>query len=269
MRSHLRRSTLGAVLVAIMVLMSGCIHLDRGVTLNGDGSGTYALSIGFSDQLVSLSSDQISQSMNQFGEKVKQQGGSYRHYEDTGYTYWAFTRPFKTIAQLNELLQETPQTGDSTSTGVTISPSNGQDTLSVTETPGLLTNSFHVTGHISMLADPSDSPPGTGGINVSQYLKDMRETVSITMPGWISSHTQGEVSGNTVKYTVHYNEQADIDVTGGGMNPVARLLMIAAGAVILLLAGALVFWLVRRRRPAKDIPTAASATVAQVTPPSQ
>jgi hypothetical protein len=76
MRSRLRQSALVAVLVSLTVLMSGCIHLDRDVSLHGDGAGTYTLSIGLSDQLMSLSSDQITQSMNQFGDKVKQQGGS-------------------------------------------------------------------------------------------------------------------------------------------------------------------------------------------------
>jgi hypothetical protein len=143
--------------------------------------------------------------------------------------------------------------------------SAAQDTLTVTETSGILTNSFHVTGHISMLA-PSGSSSDTGGVDVSQYFKDAHETVSITMPGWVSSHKQGEVSGNTVKYTIHYNEQADIDVTGGGVNPQALALTIAAGALILLLAGALAFWIVRRRRAREAIPTTLGAAIPSVPP---
>jgi hypothetical protein len=263
MRPYLRRSALVAVLVTLAVLMSGCIHLDRDVGLNGDGSGTYTLSVGLSDQLMSLSSDQITQSMNQFGDKVKQQGGSYRHYEDSGYSYWAFTRPFKSVNQLNALLQETPQSGNGTAAGGTVSAA--QDTLTVTETPGVFTNSFHLTGHISMLA-PSDSSTDTGGVDVSQYFKDAHESVSITMPGWVSSHKQGEVSGNTVKYTIHYNEQTDIDVAGGGANPQALLLAITAGVLILVLIGAVAFWLVRRRRAGEAVPTTVGAAIPSESP---
>jgi len=250
LRAYKRIPAVFSLLLALMLSLTACMHVDRNVTLNSDGSGSYVLTIGFSEQLVSLASDQISSSMDGFGQKVKQQGGSYRHYDDTGYSYWAYTRPFKTVADLNKLVQEAPQSGqagDSSSAGVT---TPGQDTLTFSEQSGFLSATFHVTGHMSMVVPPS-SLGDTGGVDITQYLKDMRESFSVTMPGSITSHTGGVVNGNTVTYTVHYGEQTDIDVVGGGLNLGPLLPVGAAVIVILLLAivGA-ILWSRRRKRAA-------------------
>ncbi len=247
LRAYKRIPAVFSLLLVLMLSLTACMHVDRNVTLNSDGSGSYVLTIGFSEQLVSLASDQISSSMDDFGQKVKQQGGSYRHYDDTGYSYWAYTRPFKTVADLNKLVQEAPQSGDSSSADVT---TPGQDTLTFSEQSGFLSNTFHVTGHMSMVVPPS-SLGDTGGVDITQYLKDMRESFSVTMPGSITSHTGGVVSGNTVTYTVHYGEQTDIDVVGGGLNLGPLLPIGAAVIVILLLAivGA-ILWSRRRKRAA-------------------
>jgi len=242
-------STSLALLIALAISLAGCMHVDRSVTLNGDGSGSYTLTIGFSEQLISLASDQISSSMNSFGDKVKSQGGSYRHYDDTGYSYWSYIRPFKSVAELNQLVQELPQSGNSSSVAGSGSlPTSGQaESLQFTQQSGFLSNTFHVTGHMSMIV-PLDTT-NTGGIDVTPYLKDLRESFSVTMPGSITSHKGGVVSGNTVTYTVHYGEATDIDVVGGGLNT-SLLLPIGAGAgvVIMLVIVGIILWQRRRGR---------------------
>ncbi|HEX8727631.1 MAG TPA: hypothetical protein VF739_03355 [Ktedonobacterales bacterium] len=255
MHSIKRFSASLTLLIALALSLAGCVHIDRAVTINSDGSGSYTLTVGFSEQLVSLASDQISNSMDSFGQKVKSQGGSYRHYDDTGYSYWAYTRPFKSIADLNQLVQEAPQTGDtagSSGSGSAI-PTVGQtDTLNFTEQSGFLSNTFHVTGHMSMIFPQSATD--TGGIDVSSYLSDMRESFSVTMPGSITSHKGGSVSGDTVSYTIHYGQETDIDVIGGGFNPSHLLPIGVAFVVILLLIGGLIFWRQRRNMAARITP---------------
>lgn len=260
------------MLVALAVSLAGCMHVDRNVTINSDGSGSYTLTIGFSEQLISLASDQISGSMNSYGDQIKGKGGSYRHYDDTGYSYWAYTSPFKTITQLNKLVKDMPQTSGVTPGGSGFPPSDGSgfpstggsglptsassDTLNFTEQQGTLSNTFHVTGHMSMVLPQGTT--NTGGVDVSQYLKDLRESFSVTMPGSITSHKGGTVSGNTVSYTVHYGEETDIDVVGGGLNT-ALLIPIGAGAgVVLLLIIAIIGFIIWQRRRGKN--------TAQVTP---
>lgn len=254
MRSMLRSTAVVGLLLTLALSLTGCMHLDRNVALNSDGSGTYTLTMGLSEQLVSLASDQISTSMDQFGAKVKSQGGSYRHYDDTGYSYWAYTRPFKSIDELNTLAQETPQTGTNASADPSL-PSTptltSQDTLHFSQQSGFLSNTFHVTGHMSMVMP---STPSTDGMpDASQYLKDMRESFAITMPGSISSHKGGVVNGNTITYTVHYGEETDIDVVGGGLNT-ALLLPIGGGilVVLLLIVGGVIFWRMRSGKRAEQ-----------------
>ena len=245
-----RPFTVLGLLLALLLSLTACVHEDRAVMLNSDGSGSYVLAIGFSEQLVSLASDQISSAMDEFGAKVKQQGGSYRHYDDIGYSYWAYTRPFATIAQLNQLVQDAPQSGGSANGSV---PTTTQDTFTFTQQSGFLSNTFHVTGHMSMIV-PQSSLGNTGGVDITPYLKDMRESFSVTMPGSITSHQGGVVSGNTVTYTIHYNQQTDIDVVGGGLN-LASLIPYAIGAgvliaLLLILAGVLLW---RRRQRAANL----------------
>lgn len=254
----------GAVLVLLLMLalsLSACIHVDRGVALKGDGSGTYTLTLGFSEQLVSLASDQISQSMDDFGKQVKQEGGSYRHYDDTGYSYWQYTRPFSSVANLNKLLTETPQTSGTGDTGASLTPTTSSDTFHVTGETGFFTSSFHVTGHMSMQV-PTDTGADTGGVDVAQLLKDARESFAITMPNWVSSHTGGTQDGNTVTYTIHVNEEANIDVTGGGLN-MSTLYPLGGGLlVVLLVIVGLIVWRLRRgaRQKAEAQPVLSVAT---------
>lgn len=251
-----------ALLITLALSLAGCMHVDRSVTLNIDGSGTYTMTIGFSEQLVSLASDQISTSMNNFGDKVKSEGGAYRHYDDTGYSYWAYTRPFKSIADLNALVQETPQAGnDSSSSGAGSLPASAQtDTLNFTEQSGFLSNTFHVTGHMSMVFPQSATE--SGGIDITPYLKDMRESFAVTMPGSVTSHQGGVVHGNTVTYTVHYGEQTDIDVVGGGLNTAVLIpIGVGAGVVLLLIIAGVVAWQMRRKPVAKDSAKPAPAFV--------
>lgn len=279
------------MLLTLAISLAGCMHVDRSVTINGDGSGSYTLTIGFSEQLISLASDQISSSMNSYGDQIKGKGGSYRHYDDTGYSYWAYTSPFKSMAELNKIVQDMPQTsgglptpGSSgfpptggsgfppTGTGGSGFPTTGgsglptttpSETLHFSEQPGTLSNTFHVTGHMSMVLPQGTTD--TGGVDVTPYLKDLRESFSVTMPGSITSHKGGVVSGNTVTYTVHYGEETDIDVVGGGFNT-SLLLPIGAGAgvVLLLIIAGVVIWLLRRRgKAAAQVATdAAPAMVA-------
>lgn len=254
MRSMLRSTAVVGLLLTLALSLTGCVHLDRNVALNSDGSGTYTLTMGLSEQLVSMASDQISTNMDQFGAKVKSEGGSYRHYDDTGYSYWAYTRPFKSIDELNKLAQETPQTGASPSADPSLAGAptpTSQDTLRFSQQSGFLSNTFHVTGHMSMVMP---STPSTDGMpDVSQYLKDMRESFTITMPGSISSHKGGVVNGNTITYTVHYGEETDIDVVGGGLNT-AMLLPIGGGVLValLLIVGGVIFWRMRSGKRAKQ-----------------
>ncbi|MGZ3679111.1 MAG: hypothetical protein ACXWQ5_07580 [Ktedonobacterales bacterium] len=261
MRSRTRAGALFTMFLTCAVLLSGCFHLDQDMKLNGDGSGSYTLSLGLTEALVGLAGDTFTKSMDEHGQQVKQQGGDYRHFDQDGYSVWVFTRPFKSVSDLNALLHENPTTGPGGSVSVP-----AQDILAVTEAPGFFVNSFRVTGHIS-LKDLSDTSSAGSGIDMSSYLKDARESVSITMPGWITSYEKGgEVHGNTVTYTAHYNEEATIDVVGGAVNPTAIYIAAGIGLLALLLIGGVIFWRRRQQHPGAAEPALVPAGAASGSP---
>jgi hypothetical protein len=233
------------------------VHEDRTVALNGDGSGTYSFALGLTDQLMSLGGDQINQSMDKCVQAAKQQGATVTKDDVSGYTTWHFTFHFANVAAVNDLLTGQFLSGCNSSadagTGTPTTAPSPNDTFNVSQQSGFFSTTFHVTGHMSLVS--TSQPTDTGGVDVSQLLKDMHDSISITMPGWITSHTGGTVSGNTITYTVHYGEQTDIDVTGGGRTTAATA-AIAGGIVLVLLAvAALIFvLLMRRRRAAVPVP---------------
>lgn len=260
-RSRSRVIALFALFITCAVLLSGCFHIDSDVKLNGDGSGSYTLTLGLSEAFVGLAGDQFVKSMEDSGQRVKQEGGDYRHFDQDGYSVWMFTRPFKSVSELNSLLKQNPASSATNPDGSASTSSPTMQTLVVSETPGLFVNTFHVTGHIS-LKDLNNTSSDGSGIDMSSYLKDARESIAITMPGWITGYAKGgEVHGNTVTFTAHYNEEATIDVVGGGVNPTIIYIGIGLGVFILLVIGGLIFW--RRRsqhtRAIESVPVPVSA----------
>lgn len=218
------RIRIAAVLLCLVLVLTlaGCFHADRAVTLNTDGTGAYTLTVGLSDQLMSLSGASLTKSMEDFGAQVEQDGGTYTHYEDNGYSVWKYVRPFTSISQLNGFLQQSPQTGSATN-GAT---ADTQNTVHVTEQPGFFSTTFHVTGHLGLVFPNIDQ-------TTRDLLKDARESLAVTMPGWVSAQQGGSVSGNTVTYTIHLGESATVDVTGGGLN-VPHIALILCGLLLAL-----------------------------------
>lgn len=249
-RSSIRYLARTGFLVALAVMLAGCMHVDRDIALNADGSGRYTLTIGFSQQLLKQQGDQINPAMDSFGAMVKQQGGSFRYYDDAGYTYWAFTRPFKTVGELNALIQDDPR-----ASSVVGLVNAAQNNLRVTEQSNLLGNTFHAAGfiHLEFPQNGTTPPPDP------TYFKDMRETVTITMPGAITSHTGGVVNGRTITYTVRYGETATIDVASDGGPNAGALALSGAGAILILglLTTGGAMWM--RRRNKRAVPFVASS----------
>jgi len=220
----------GAIILVVFLLLAlaGCMHVDRALTINGDGSGVYVLTVGFlepkSGDQNSLSANVVT-TMDAFGAHVQKQGGTFRHYDDQGYAYWAYNRPFTSLAQADTYLQEDPRQDDPNHT-----PLLYADSLHVTTGAGFGSTSTHVTGRIS-LQDPDGK---------SKAWKDATERLAITMANGISAHDGGVQDGNTVSYTIHYNESASVDVTGNvkngfpGCGGSAALIVVAVG-----------FWLLR------------------------
>jgi hypothetical protein len=185
-----------------VVLLTGCMRVERALVIDGDGSGSYTLTIGFPEPApgdpTGISS-KIVAPMDAFGAHVQQEGGTYRRYTSQNYVYWVYTSPFSTLASGNSLLQEDPRQYDQNHIPVLFN-----DTLKVSKVVGSSTTLYQVTGTIS-LADP---------LGKSTSWRDAIESVAITMANGVSTYYGGTLTGNTVTYTIAYNQTVTIDVTG-------------------------------------------------------
>jgi hypothetical protein len=236
-RAGPRLGTLGILLLLVLIL-SGCMRVERSFTLNADGSGVYALTIGVrypkAGDPTSIPAQSVT-ALEAFGTRVQQQGGSYARTDDQGYASWTYTRPFRSVTQADEFLQEDPRQDDSSHTLVLY-----HDTLHVTtQTGALRPTTYHVAGTISLL-------DLTG--NAAQYWSDATETLTITMANGVRAHRGGTQDGNSVTYKVAYNQSATVDVTGN-VSQTNTAVIATLALVIALLALALAIlgvWLLRR-----------------------
>jgi hypothetical protein len=231
------------LLLILLVALASCMRVERALTINGDGSGVYVLTVGFrqptSGDPQSIPTNDIA-AMEAFGAHVERQGGTYRRYDMQGYSYWSFTRPFTSLTQADALLQEDPRQDDQTHF-----PLLYHDQLHVAvESELARASTVHVTGTIS-LADLTGQ--------AKKNWSDATESITITLPDGVSAHQGGAQDGNSVTYKIAYNESATVDVTGSvpqasGANPAGLALVLALLALVLALLGC--FLLLRRRAPA-------------------
>jgi hypothetical protein len=235
-----RLPCLAILALVLAVALTGCMHVDRALHLNEDGSGIYTLTIGFREPTAgdpASVAQNVSAPMDAFGAHVRETGGSYRRFEEQGYAYWAYTRPFASVAEANTQLQEDPRQYDPSG-----SPVLFRDSVHIAQESRLSSAIFHVTGTIS-LVDLLDN---------AQNWRDASESFGITMAGGIIAHRGGARQGNTVTYTIHYDESAAIDVTGrvSGASDVffvyAPLILVGALAVVAVLLLVLGVRLLRR-----------------------
>ncbi len=247
------RTRIAAILLCLVLAFSlaACVQADRTVALNSDGSGVYTFTVGISDQLVNLGGSSLSKSMDDFGTRAQQDGGSFSRYEANGFSYWKYVRPFHSVSQLDTFLTESPQTGSTTgSSGVSTADSTNM--LNVVDNAGFFSTTFHATGNLSLVIPNADQ-------STRDLFKDARLSVAITMPNWVSEQHGGTQNGNTVTYVVKFGQSATIDVTGGGYN--APHIVLVAGGILLALAlfavGMFLLWR-GNRRPSK--PTAYAST---------
>jgi hypothetical protein len=228
-----------ALLLLLVVALSGCVRIDRDIHVNDDGSGTYALTIGFKRDLATAYGPALVNQMTEYGENVKAKGGTYGRSDDDTYTYWKFTCPFRTPDDLNQALTSLPSLTLGSST------LSSQDQLKLSENSGPFINDFRLAGKISLL------PDGQVNSATQDLFKDAHNTLVITMPGMITSHSGGTQSGNTITYTVGYAQTAEVNVASRAVNwqTVAPAGLVAGGLLGALAIFSLVLAL---RRPKRD-----------------
>jgi hypothetical protein len=219
------------LLLGLALALGGCMRVERTFTINADGSGVYVLTVGFRQPQQgdpTSVSDTVTTPMEAFGAHVQQSGGTYQRYDEPDYSYWSYTRPFTSVVQAEKLLQDDPRQYDANH-----SPLLYHDSLHVSDQAGLLhPSTIHVTGTISLVDLTGDA---------KKSWSDATETITITMPNGVSAHQGGTLDGNSVTYTIAYNESAKIDVQGpstttNGAGALALVIVVGIALVALALA---------------------------------
>src|SRR5260370_41038158 len=104
MPSPLKRPGRAAIVFVLVGALAGCMRVDRSLQVNGDGSGSYILTVSFRQPEPGVPAS-VSQSvvapMEDFGAHVRQTGGSYRRTVDQGYASWTYIRPLRTVLPVN------------------------------------------------------------------------------------------------------------------------------------------------------------------------
>ncbi|HEX9070022.1 MAG TPA: hypothetical protein VF807_14720 [Ktedonobacterales bacterium] len=250
MRVSSRLAQAIALIILLALGLSACVRTGRDVSINADGSGAYALTIGVKKQVLESIGASFGDSMSKFQQAIAARGGTTRQYDDATYTYWEFRRTFKTISELNDELGVNPG-----ATGQINSPTSNEQII-VRQQEDFLTTSFHVAGTLDF--GSSDAANAT----TASIFADAKEWLAITMPGWVTSHQGGTVTGNTVRWELRYGDKAAIDEVGGGYNsPHVALISGAVGmGLVATLGTGLWLALRRRRKPTLSTETAWPAT---------
>jgi hypothetical protein len=197
-----RTGVLTTFVLVLAVGMAGCMRVDRAVQVNSDGSGIYTLTIAFRQPRAGDPSSvpqQVTTPMEAFGAHVRQTGGSALRTDDQGYAIWTFTRPFVSVGEADQFFQEDPRQNDPNHT-----PILNHDSLHIVKETRFSSAVFRVTGTLSLV----------DLLNTAHDWRDATERVSITLAGGVLFQRGGLQQGNTVTYTIHYNESATVDVEG-------------------------------------------------------
>lgn len=275
MRVMRRYSATLALLLALALALTGCMRIDRSASINGDGSGSYTLTIGFVKSSATAQGGQVATSMDAFGAQIISAGGATRRYDQGDFTYWAYTSHFTSVAELNRQAQRMPGVFQSaSSTSGSLLPADQNNDFSFSESSNGVIATFRVSGHMSLIY-PSSVTSALGPSATAQ-LKNLRESISVTMPGWYIRHGGGSVSGNTITYSVGYGQKTTMYASATILTLPA---IIGLGVLLLIILLAALLWLrasrsatPRRPAPAFVSPAPDAPTVPDIptleTPPA-
>jgi hypothetical protein len=247
------------LLLALSCVLSGCVHLQRSVTLDNDGSGTYRFAFGFSDQLISLAGSTFAAQMKTCGALVETSGGSYSMVDAGGYSTWTFAWHFTSLSRLNSLLSANASFCTLSNTNIPTT-ATADDTFAVVAHSHFVTTTYVLTGHLSFTIVPPSTAPDP---NTAALLRQAYSSFTITMPNWLTSQTTGgNVNGTTVTYTAHNGDAIDFQVVGEGVNTSALLVIGGGGALFIGLLFLLARLILQRREQEEDERAAAEVAVA-------
>jgi hypothetical protein len=239
----MRRRT--ALLLLLALVASACqLRTDVQIEINADETGTFALELGFDEELRQLAESEGGDlSLDGFDLATTPDGWSISDFDDGEFAGTRIATPFSSLDDLRAKLAVLSESGESTD------PTNDLvDSVSITRDG----NDYRFEAELAQIDEAFAEASGDGldfGIDPTQFLQELfLIRFVVTMPGEITSHNADVVEGSTLVWNIALDGQnRTLEATSGSSDGFAfgTLLLGIAG---LLIVGILGLTIARRRR---------------------
>jgi hypothetical protein len=240
----LRRRT--ALLLLLALVASACqLRTDVQIEINADETGTFALELGFDEELRQLAEGDggdLSLDGFELGEDTPV-GWTVSDFDDGEFAGTRISTPFSSLDDLTSKLALLAENGDG---------GDPTDDLVDSVTISRDGNDFRFEAELAQLDEAFADAGGDGlefGIDPTQFLENLfLIRFVVTMPGELTSHNADEVDGSTLVWNIALDgENRTLRAMSGSDDgfAVGTLLISIAG---LLIIGLLGLTIARRRR---------------------
>lgn len=244
MARRVRTAARVGALIALALLLTGCIKLNMDLVINSDDTVSGTVQFGVQKELLELTGQSVEDLIGEVPLPSDAPGVTTEPFEDDEFAGQQFNFDRVSIAQFNQSQVSGP-------TGLSAVPATDQLTITRQGDTFVVAGVLDMSGGVTGVTSPFG---GTG----AELLQSADIRISITFPGDVVEATGGQVDGNTVTYRPRFGERLEIDATGsaiddgdavaavggdGGSNLI--LILIIAGVVLIL---AIVLFLILRGR---------------------
>jgi len=247
-----RARTAGRIgaLLALVVLMTGCIKLNMNLGINSDDTVSGTVEFGVQKELLDLTGQNVEDLLGTDAPIPSEAPGiTVEPFDDGEFAGQQFIFESVPIAEFNS----GGIVGGSGATGISGVTGAG-DTLNIAHQG----DTFVVTGVLDLSAGLSGATGPFGGTGGAQFFESADIKIAITFPGAVIEAPGGQIDGNTVTYVPEFGDRLEINATGsavdngeaadvvGGSDSFLPLVLIIAGVALVLLI--VIFLIVRSRR---------------------
>ena len=238
------------LLLAFAMVLTGCkVRVDSHITVDDDGSGTFAIEMSLDEEFRELSEESGEGGID-FEEGIEDipSGWSVEPFVDGEFEGIRAAVDFSDFADLDRRLVELAESGDADTSAPTFLDQSG-----LTRDGDRFTFTTELTGLDDDLADFGGGGEGDFTLEgfdpaaLFQQVFEIRFVVSL--PGTIVSNNADSVVGNTLTWKIGFEDQGRtlqaVSDIGGGGSSVPALGVVAL--VVAVLLGLVLF--LRKRRP--------------------
>ncbi|MTI94564.1 MAG: DUF3153 domain-containing protein [Firmicutes bacterium] len=223
------RKLLISLLLAGMILMSGCFDAEFHLTVNRDGSGDFSYQLGFDRDFLAMMESEGEDPLAEMAIEAEADGFTVTRYEDDDYVGIRATQHLPQItAEDLDVFDEASTQGD-----------------------GLVVEESLFRSHYRFQADMNMEGMGEDEEFGQMMLNQMNFRFTITLPVKPDSHNADSVSedGKTLTWNLRPGQANPINLEASVPN-IVFIAILGAGAALLLIGLIVLIVVLRRRREA-------------------